>query len=239
MKKTKTSKQAANASTARSENVEGSEPEAATATVSRPGKRSKTPPKPLSSDEKRILKAKEQIITQSLRDSWELAEALTAIREAELYRESYKSFKEYCRKRWWLSHCRARQLINALAVRKLLGDRCGTEKLPQTECQVRPLTHLLEKPDLLAKAWKSAWSTAGGQPTGDQVRKAVQVLAPRKPRSGDAKMAGLLRGLKVLREAAAGVDDGLAAILDGAVARVTTLQNSQEVKPSKGRKAKA
>lgn len=194
---------------------------------------------PLSSDEKKALVANEQTIKHHLLDDWKVAEALTDTCERKLYRETYRTFKEYCPKCLRLSHSRARQLIGALAVRKHLEEACGMDMLPETECQVRPLTHLRKKPDLQVKAWESAWSKAKGQPTGIQVKKAVEVLAPRTPRSRDAKVAGLLRGLATLSKDATAVDPAVAALLASALKLLAEPQKPQEDKPSKSRKAKA
>lgn len=213
-----------------SESADGSATEAGTAAEERQDQtpESATPTGPLSPEEMKTRDASELTITQNVRGGWELAEALTKICKGFLYRDKYSSFKEYCPKRWRLSHCRARQLINALVVRKHLGETCGTEKLPETECQVRPLTPLRKDLDLQVKAWESAWSTANGQPTGDQVKEAVKALASRKPyRSREEKVAGALRGLKAYNTViTAKVDPKAAELLKKLVKRLTVLNKS-------------
>lgn len=229
-----------NVGKAGSEGAEGSTTGTGTAAEEPWGGKSKptTRKAPLSSNEKKALEANEQTIKHHLLDDWTVAEALTRISEDLLYREAYRTFKEYCPKCLRLSHSRARQLIGALVVRKHLGNECGTDKLPETECQVRPLTHLREKPVLQVKAWESAWSKATGQPTGIQVKEAVEALAPRTPRSRDAKVAGLLRGLTTLSKDATAVDPAVAALLASALKLLAEPQKPQEDNPSKSRKAK-
>lgn len=199
----------------------------------------KTHKGPLSPGEKKAFAASEEVIKQHLPGGWDLAEALTTISKNHLYRDEYSSFKEYCPKRWRLSHCRARQLINALVVREHLGKACGKDMLPETECQVRPLTHLRENLDLQVQAWESAWSTAKGQPTGIQVKEAVEALSPRTPRSRDAKVAGLLRGLTTLSKDAPAVNPAVAVLLENALKLLAEPQKPQEDNPSKSRRAKA
>lgn len=239
MRNKKAPKQVKDAATASTKKSEDSTPKVESAEKPR-STRSKPPPKPLSPEEKKTLEASEQIIRQNLNDSWALAKALRDIREARLYRETSLTFKEYCLKTWKLSHCRARQLINALVVREHLGQACGTEKLPETECQVRPLTHLGKKPALQVKAWKSACDEAKGQPTGAQVKQAVPAFATPEPRrSREAKVARLLRSLTSALKDAAGVDKTLASILDAAATRATELQKANQRNPGKDGKSRA
>lgn len=224
----------------RSEGADGSANETETTTEKRHGRKpgQKTPKERLSSEEATALKASEQTVSQNLRGGWELAKALAEICEKRLYRGQFRSFKTYCQKRWKLSHRHVRHLIAAVAVRERLANTAGVSSIPETECQVRSLTRLTDE-SLQAKAWVQACEAAGEQPTGSQVRKAVDALAPKPSRSSEQKAADLLRGLKALSKAAVGVNSPIVGFLKQALECLTAPQEPQEVKPRRGRRARA
>lgn len=116
------------------------------------------------------LEEAEQIIKSGLASFMEVGEALMAIRDGKLYREKFKTFEEYCRKRWDMGRRHAYRLIDA----KQVYDMCPIGHKPQTESQARPLTKL--PPEQQADGWKRAQqiaSEAGVQVKAKHVEMAV------------------------------------------------------------------
>lgn len=65
----------------------------------------------LTTTEQQYLEVLEARIKNGLKTFWMVGEALTEIRDKKLYRKEYKTFKEYCDKRWGFTDSRARRLI--------------------------------------------------------------------------------------------------------------------------------
>jgi protein gp37 len=103
------------------------------------------------------------------------AAILLEIRDSRLYRQSYRTFEDYCRERWNLSRRRAYQLIGAGEVIENVNH--GSQILPENERQVRPLTDL--EPAQQREVWRQAVSTApAGKITAAHVKTVKgQVLA--------------------------------------------------------------
>jgi hypothetical protein len=95
-------------------------------------------------------------IEQGLRAFWEIGQSLGQIRDKRLYRQSYKTFDEYCLNRWEMSRRSVYQLIDAALVYE--NVRHGAQILPANERQVRPLATL--PPEKQRDAWTKAVSTA-------------------------------------------------------------------------------
>lgn len=72
---------------------------------------------------------------------------LAARRTIWLYRDSHRTFEDYCRDRWGFKRIYAHYLIEGAKVVEGLSVHHG-EHLPATERQARPLTKLKE-PELL------------------------------------------------------------------------------------------
>jgi hypothetical protein len=102
------------------------------------------------------LRRLEATVERCLKAFWEIGQALCQIRDKRLYRESYKTFEEYCITRWEMSRRSAYQLIEAASVYE--NVRHGAQILPANERQARPLAAL--PPEQQREAWAKAVSTA-------------------------------------------------------------------------------
>jgi len=118
------------------------------------------------------LTESEKIIQQGLSNFIEVGTALLTIRAGRLYRESYATFEEYCRKRWQMGRRYACRLTDSAGVAKNLWPR---GHIPTSEFQIRPLTLL--PPEKQQEAWAEAIKHHPN-PTARQVRTAVQKIAP-------------------------------------------------------------
>lgn len=122
------------------------------------------------------------------RDGRRWGEILIAIREEKLFLAFADHFEDYCEQRRGITARRARQLIDfAKTVQEIVefrsaqkgnsgsasADTYSVPLLPENERQTRPLSGL--DPEEKAEAWEEAVSSANGeQPTGSQVKAAVQ-----------------------------------------------------------------
>jgi hypothetical protein len=100
--------------------------------------------KPLSASEKEIFERMEGVVQSHLESFSKAGDALVAIRDGRLYRETHGTFEDYCRERWEMSKTQANRLIAAAAVIhnivKVKESRDIAEHL--SESAVRPLTGL-------------------------------------------------------------------------------------------------
>lgn len=103
--------------------------------------------------------------------------ALRELRDRRLYRDSHKTFEEYCRDRFRFQRSHSYQLIDAAGVVENLSAN-GGQKLPTNERQVRPLTAL--NPEEQREVWQQAVEEAGGKlPSGRIVKGIVERLKQR------------------------------------------------------------
>ena len=118
----------------------------------------------------------EATIERGLGTFVEVGEALLAIRDGRLYRESHDTFESYCRERWGFSRQRGNQLIDAAE----MTTTVVTTGLPApaNEAQARELAPLKDEPEALAEAWEEA--SSDGQPTAEKVFEAVRKRKPQK-----------------------------------------------------------
>lgn len=77
---------------------------------------STTTPAPLSADDKVELAKLEEIVKQGLAKFVEVGNALVEIYNKSLWREGYRSFEDYTRRRWSLGKSHAHRLIDAAKV---------------------------------------------------------------------------------------------------------------------------
>jgi hypothetical protein len=100
--------------------------------------------KPLSASEKEIFERMEGVVQSHLESFSKAGDALVAIRDGRLYRETHGTFEDYCRERWEMSKTQANRLISAAAVihniEKVKESKDIAEHL--SESAVRPLTGL-------------------------------------------------------------------------------------------------
>jgi hypothetical protein len=106
---------------------------------------------------------------------FEAGKALAELRDRRLYRSTHKTFEEYCRDRFAHSRQQSNYLIAAAGVYENLTTN-GTQILPTSERQVRPMTKL--EPQEQQEVWLRAVELAGGKvPTGRIVKDVVQRIA--------------------------------------------------------------
>jgi hypothetical protein len=119
----------------------------------------------------------EKVIEKGSATFFDVGWALLRIRDTSKYRAAgYDSFEQYCRRRWGWSRKHSRRLMAAVETAALLPPESGVPR-PQTEAQLRPLTPLRHRPDLVHCAWVRAVEAAhGGQPTPTEVVVAVKHL---------------------------------------------------------------
>ena len=119
----------------------------------------------------------EKTIEKGFTTFFDVGWALLRIRDTSKYRVAgYNSFEQYCRRRWGWSRKQSRRLMAAVETAALIPPVAGVP-LPQTEPQLRPLTPLRHRPDLVHAAWARAVEVAhGDQPTAAEVGAAVQHL---------------------------------------------------------------
>lgn len=121
---------------------------------------------------------------------FEAGKALTELRDRRLYRSTHKTFEDYCRDRFAHSRQQSNYLIAAAGVyENLTTIGCqnvenqnlttnGTQILPTSERQVRPMTKL--EPQEQQEVWLRAVELAGGKvPTGRIVKDVVQRIMER------------------------------------------------------------
>lgn len=127
----------------------------------------------LSPRESTRLEKCEAIIENGLRTFVEVGNALLEIRDSRLYRQDFDTFGDYCRKRWQTERRHAYRLINAARVFRNVSP--GTQNLPTSEKQIRPLTSL--EPEQQREAWDEAVKNApNGKPTAKDVDAAIDQL---------------------------------------------------------------
>lgn len=121
------------------------------------------------------LQHHETTIEQGLKTFVDVGNALLAIRDKRLYRQSFGTFEDYCQDRWSMERNYANKLIAAAVVVENLGTIVPV--LPATESQARPLTRL--EPELQPVAWQRAVETApNGKVTAAHVEATAKTFLP-------------------------------------------------------------
>lgn len=148
---------------------------------------SSTSVKPMTPDERLLLARHEATIAAGLKAFQAVGDALTEIRDRQLYREAYESFDDYLLAKWKIDKSYAARLIAAAEVaRNLLpiGNK------PRSESVARPLAALLA--DDQREVWKDVVATApkaaDGTPkvTAKAVEHAVSVHSKTKKKKPKA-----------------------------------------------------
>jgi hypothetical protein len=123
----------------------------------------------LTKAESLSLKAHEGVIERGLNTFIEVGNALFAIREERLYRDSHKTFEAYCRERWGMSKTHANCLISSSEVAK---DLTAIAVKPATESQCRELAKVPK--EQRAEVWQEVVNTApNGRVTAKHVAEVV------------------------------------------------------------------
>jgi hypothetical protein len=138
-------------------------------------------PEALASDDKltkveaQRLNGLEHIIKKGLKAFIQVADALLEIRDKRLYRKQYKSFEEYCQRKWDFTSRQANRLIGAgEVVDNLKRDQLVSPEpiaMPENEAQARPLTELTPPEQIEAARIVAAKSP---KPTAKQFKEAAQ-----------------------------------------------------------------
>lgn len=127
-------------------------------------------------NEERIERDKcEKIIQSGLNTFVEVGTALLTMRDGKLYRETHRTFEDYCLERWGLAHSHVNRLMNAARIMENLKTSPVGEILPANEAQVRPLTAL--EPEQQCEVWQRVLETApNGKVTSTHVQSVVNEL---------------------------------------------------------------
>lgn len=114
---------------------------------------------------------------------YEAGMALKELRDRKLYRNTHKSFEEYCRDRFGFNRAHPYRLIDAAVVVDNLSKKCLQigDILPASESQCRPLVPL--EPDIQVKIWQQAVEKVGSKksPPAQVVKDAVQAFLGNLP----------------------------------------------------------
>lgn len=134
------------------------------------------PVKPMSVLERKRLDQLEEVVVVNFRSFVQVGQALSEIRDRQLYRERYRTFDRYVKELFDIGARRAYQLIDAAEVVKNVNncsqDTC-IDMLPINEAQVRPLTRL--RPEQQKTVWQAAVEQAPkGKITAGYVNKVVK-----------------------------------------------------------------
>lgn len=142
----------------------------------------------LSYDEQHERERLERLVERAF---YEAGRALFELREQRLYRNTHKTFEEYCQDRFAFTRRNVNYLIAAsqvvdnlvgtdssqIEVTEFLGTICS-QILPTNECLVRPLAQL--EPEEQRQCWHQAVEAAGGKvPSGNVVKSIVDKIRER------------------------------------------------------------
>jgi hypothetical protein len=132
-------------------------------------------PDELTTAEKKKRKQLERTVEKAF---YLAGEALKELRDLRLYRDTHRSFEEYCRERFGHSRQKSNYLIAGAEIYQNLTTNC-CQILPSTESQVRPLAPL--DPSQQCQAWNAAVSKANGSvPPARLVREAARKIINQK-----------------------------------------------------------
>ncbi len=129
----------------------------------------------LSPQERATLRHCENAVTKGLKTFYEVGDALKTIRNQRLYRETFASFRAYCRARWGFEAARARQFIAAADVFKDVAEVSDVQ--PANEAQMRSLSHL--DTEHRQQVWKLATEKAA-QPTEALIKGTIREVVPQE-----------------------------------------------------------
>lgn len=124
------------------------------------------------------LEELEKIIHDNLESSFKLADALREIRDSKLYRLEYKTFDEYCKKRWEYGRSYCSRLCDVSEVLDDLGESQAVV-VPKNEAQARLYVNL-EKDERIQLAEKVAEEADGQDLTAKLIARYKKELFPDK-----------------------------------------------------------
>jgi hypothetical protein len=179
----------------------------------------------LSVTERAVLLECEDVVRKGLKSFVAVGNALARIRDSRLYRETFRTFEEYCLAVWDISDRHARNLWSAADVYGELAAK-QFSVLPETESQARPLTKLPRVE--WAPAWEEVVGTApDGRVTGSHVAAVAQRRLDRlKPTAVEKGPEGGKRKAESGNIFDAGTrEQRIRAAADGAQAKLRELQD--------------
>ena len=107
------------------------------------------------------LERLESVIRRGVRAFVDVGNALKEIRDRRLYRDTHKTFEDYCQSRWGMERRHPYHLMNAAAAVEQLKMCTRVHILPACEAHVRPLLRLCDH-NLQIEAWGRVVERAGG-----------------------------------------------------------------------------
>jgi hypothetical protein len=157
--------------------------------------------KPLSATESKRRAELEGLITRNFKAFYDVGCALRETQQRRLYRETHRTFSDYCKKLWDIARSRAFQYIDAADVTDNIRQinfsdtkgkedfvhNCGqTDLTPKNEGQARALTKFA--PDQQRTVWIEAVQTApDGKITAAHIKKTARRLHLEKVKETVAK----------------------------------------------------
>jgi len=177
---------------------------------------------PLNVLERADLRKAEATIETGLTSFVEVGNAMKAIQDGKLYRETHKTFEAYLEAKWNVSKSRAYQLIKAATVTENLST---TVDKPTTERAARALGKVEE--ERREEVMEAAAEETGGNVTAPAIERAAaktSTTVDKKPKVVDAKKRPVPTDLVPAFEKAAEFKE-LARELTGFLKRAEALAN--------------
>lgn len=111
------------------------------------------------------LERLESVIRRGVRAFVDVGNALKEIRDRRLYRDTHKTFEDYCQNRWGIQRAYAHRMISSAETVELIRMSPMGDILPAVERQVRELVRLPDVGDRV-EAWGRVVERAGGDVGG-------------------------------------------------------------------------
>lgn len=131
----------------------------------------------LTGDEADRLHALEEIVTRGARTYIEVGNALLAIRDERLYRQTHASFRDYLRERWDMSRGHGYRLIDAAKTAATLTEDVSNEDAPDDWKQ------------LLRDEYTAAEVSPNGRQSVDQDTRAREIISRELPEPSNERVA--------------------------------------------------
>lgn len=145
--------------------------------------------------EAQALTEHEAVIERGLNTFTEVGNALLAIRDQRLYRQTHEAFEDYCRERWNLSRTRAYELMSASGIVSAIADT-GLP-VPVNEGQARELARVPESQR--AEVWQQTLERTDGKPTAAAIRE-TYAPSPAAPQPGTDEQQAAAKAREDQRE---------------------------------------
>jgi rubrerythrin len=128
---------------------------------------------PLQPDERELLAELEAVVERGMQTFIEVGQALMAIRDQRLYRETHSSFEKYLDERWGISRAQGYRVIDAARV----ADAVSPIGDVKNEAIARELAPLLREGDgrILAECYAAAVAEYGDTMTAKVMRGQVRL----------------------------------------------------------------